>query len=288
MTIETCAKVNLTLEVLGRRADGFHELATVFQAVDLCDRITLRPADELRLTADGVEVPTDARNLCWRAALLLSERFDCAPRAHIHLAKRIPSGAGLGGGSGNAAGTLAALARFWKLPASADELAELAARLGSDCAFFLDGGAAVGRGRGERLTRLPALPDRVILVLAPREPVPTGAVYGALTGFRPAAGAATEALARGLAAGVVPPTDEWLVNDLEAASARVSALVAEDRERLAAAVPGRYRLSGSGGAWFLPLASAEAEAVRARLAALWPERAMWLTRPVDWGWRPVG
>ena len=288
MIIETCAKVNLTLEVLGRRADGFHELATIFQAVDLCDRITLTPADRLVLTAEGADVPLDETNLCHRAATLLAARCGVEPKVHIALDKRLPVGAGLGGGSGNAAGTLAALARLWRLDVTTEALEAMAAELGSDCAFFVRGGAAVGAGRGERLARLPILAGWRLVILAPAEPVPTGAVYRALDGFRAEAGEATARLAAGLRAGHVPPPGEWLVNDLEAPAMRVSARLAEDGEHLARLVPGRYRLSGSGGSWFVPCGDVEtAEAVRGRLAAQWPGRAVWVTQPVDYGWRLV-
>jgi 4-diphosphocytidyl-2-C-methyl-D-erythritol kinase len=288
MIIETCAKVNLTLEVLRRRPDGYHELATVFQAIDLCDRLSFEPAPVLELVVEGCDLPTDHRNLCHRAATLLAGRAGIAPNVRITIDKRLPVGAGLGGGSGNAAGTLAALARFWRLAVGDDELEALAAELGSDCAFFVRGGAAVGLGRGEQLRRLPPPAGLSLVILGPAEPVPTGPVYGALRGFRPEAGAATRRLAEGLAAGCLPPASEWLVNDLEEPATRVSAALAADRALLESAVPGRYRLSGSGGSWFLPAVSAaEAEGLAARLRALWPGRAVWVTRPATDGWRLV-
>lgn len=285
MTIETCAKVNLTLEVLRRREDGFHELATVFQAIDLTDRLTFRRADSLSLEVRGVPVPSDSRNLVHRAATLLARTYGIEPAVHIRIDKRIPVGAGLGGGSGNAAGALAGLARFWDLPTSDDELAGLAATLGSDCAFFIRGGAAVGRGRGELLEPLPTLTGYSLLLLGPRESVSTPAVYRALQGFRPDAGAATELLAAGLRSGAVPPPSAWLVNDLAEPAARVSARVAEDAEILAREAPGCAMLSGSGGAWFLVTEPERAEALRLELATIWPTRPMWLVRPVAWGQR---
>lgn len=287
MVIETCAKVNLTLEVLGRRDDGFHELATVFQAIDLCDRLTFSEWDGLAVSVEGAAVPTDERNLCHRAATALARFGGAEPKVRIRVEKRIPVGAGLGGGSGNAAGTLAALNRWWGLGADLDTLVGLAAALGSDVPFFLEGGAAVGRGRGERLEPLPALCGYCLVVLAPGEPVATGAVYRALEGFRPDAGMATERLAEGLRAGQSPPPAQWLVNDLELPATRVSATVRADRERLESLLPGRYRLSGSGGAWFVPALEAEVDAVCEVLTRAWPGRAVWVTRPVDYGWREV-
>lgn len=287
MLIETCAKVNLTLEVLRRRDDGFHELATVFQAIDLHDRIRIADAAALEVEVVGADVPADERNLCHRAAVALAQRFGVEPRVRLAIEKRIPVGAGLGGGSGNAAGTLGALARWWQLPATNADLVELAASIGSDCAFFLRGGAAVGEGRGERLEPLPPPAGLVLVVLAPAEPVPTGAVYRALEGFRDDAGAATRRLSEGLRAGGLPPAAAWLVNDLEEPAARVSAAVAADRRRLDELAPGRFRLSGSGGSWFAPAEAGEAGELAERLRRAWPGRAVWAARPVDYGWRVV-
>ncbi|MBI2301127.1 MAG: 4-(cytidine 5'-diphospho)-2-C-methyl-D-erythritol kinase [Armatimonadetes bacterium] len=288
MRIETGAKVNLTLEVLRRRPDGYHELATVFQAIDLADRIELTSADSLEVTVHGADVPTDDRNLCHRAATALAAEAGIRPEVRIAISKRVPVGAGLGGGSANAAGTLAALCRFWGLGDDPERLHRLAAGLGSDVAFFLHGGAAVGLGRGERLEPLPGLPEPSrLVILSPGEGVATGRVYGALDGFRAGAGQVTERLAAGLRAGVVPPIGEWLVNDLELPAARVSAVVREDRERLAALLHTPFRLSGSGGAWFVPVPAADAEGVRASLAGVWPERSVWVARPVSHGWREV-
>ena len=288
MVIETCAKVNLTLEVLRRRDDGFHELATIFQAVDLCDRLTLEPADELTVVVHGADLPTDQRNLCYRAASRLAEVCGRQPTVRIGLDKRLPIGAGLGGGSGNAAGVLGALDELWHAGLSQAELVALAAELGSDVAFFLAGGAALGGGRGEELTPLPVLPELAIVILGPAHPVPTGAVYGALQGFRTDAGEATRRLAEGLWQGSLPPLGEWLVNDLEEPAKTVSAALSEDAAQLEAWWPGRYRLSGSGGSWFLPVAAAEGGGILSRLVERWPGRPAWLTHPVSWGWRKVG
>ncbi len=287
MIIHTCAKVNLTLEMLRRRPDGYHDLMTVFQAIDLCDRIHLEPADELALTVSGADIPADASNLCWRAAALLAERAGRRPEVALRVEKRIPVGAGLGGGSGNAAGVLGALARLWQLDLGDEELVALGAELGSDVAFFLRGGAALGSGRGEVLEPLPAWSGRAIVVLAPREAVSTGRVYGALRQFRPAAGAASRLLADGLRSGNVPAPEQWLVNDLEAPAAEVSAAVRDDAERLAVLGLSAYRLSGSGGAWFHLADEADSAAVVGRLQAIWPGRAIWVTRPVTYGWCEV-
>ncbi|MBI5833898.1 MAG: 4-(cytidine 5'-diphospho)-2-C-methyl-D-erythritol kinase [Armatimonadetes bacterium] len=288
MIIDTCAKVNLTLEVLARRQDGFHELATVFQAVDLCDRLVFGESDQLELVVHGAPIPADERNLCYQAAQLLARHAGIEPRVRIEVFKRIPIGGGLGGGSGNAAGTLAALNLLWQVGLAENELEGLAAELGSDCAFFVRGGAAVGRGRGERLERLPAPTGWTILIVGPSQPVPTGLVYRALESFRPEAGAATAALEAGLRAGCVPPLGEWLCNDLEVPASKVSRALAAEREVLEEAAAGCYRLSGSGGSWFVLAEDADAaESLRTTLLQAWPGRLVAVTRPVDWGWRQV-
>ena len=143
-------------------------------------------------------------------------------------------------------------------------------------------------GRGERLAALPGLPEGRIVILAPAEPVSTGRVYGALDGFRPAAGEASERLAAALREGTVPAPSEWLVNDLEAPAARVSAAVAADQAAMAALGAAGGRLSGSGGAWFTVVPEAAAAGVQVAWAQVWPGRASWITRPVDYGWRRVG
>lgn len=174
------AKINLRLEVLGRRPDGFHEIRTLFQAIDLEDEVEARHADGLVLECDDPALPTDRRNLVLRAAEALAERLgDPSRGARLTLRKRIPVGGGLGGGSANAAGALVALSRLWESPLRHDELAELAASLGADVPFFLVGGTAYGWGRGERVRPLPALPPTSILLGAPPFPISTAEVYAA-------------------------------------------------------------------------------------------------------------
>lgn len=286
MIIETCAKVNLTLEMLHRRDDGFTELASVFQAIDLCDRIELLPRQGLAMRVEGADLPADPSNLCWRAAALLSERLGREPDVAITLYKRIPFGAGLGGGSGDAAGVLAALNAAWRGGLGLHELAGIASELGSDVPFFLAGGTALVTGRGEHVHSIPSLPDDWrIVILAPRESVSTAAVYRELSGFRPEAGAATQELAARLESRQLGDWRTLLVNDLEAPATAVGVALADDRQRLSEADLPAFLLSGSGGSWFVPVAADEAEAVAGRIRGLWPERAVWVTRPVAYGWR---
>lgn len=149
------AKINLHLGVGPLRADGFHELRTVFHAVDLVDEVTAAPADRLAVTVtgDAAGVPTGPENLAWRAAALLATHLDRPPHVRLSIDKRIPVAGGMAGGSADAAAALLACATLWD--ARDADLPALAARLGSDVTFPLVGGTAVGTGRGEALTAAP-------------------------------------------------------------------------------------------------------------------------------------
>ncbi|MEU8497098.1 4-(cytidine 5'-diphospho)-2-C-methyl-D-erythritol kinase [Streptomyces lavendulae] len=158
IAVRAPAKVNLQLGVGGRRADGYHELASVFLTVSLFDRITLTPAEELRVTVGGVGaagVPADGSNIAARAVDLLAKRSGLHPGVHVHIDKCIPVQGGMAGGSADAAGALVGCNALWNLGIGRPDLVELAAELGSDVPFSVLGGAAFGSGRGERLTVLP-------------------------------------------------------------------------------------------------------------------------------------
>ncbi len=161
------AKINWVLRVLGRRPDGFHEIDTVFQTIDLADELEFEaaPGHRIELSVTGRTTGPLHANLVYRACRLLQSRLQSPCGMKVHLDKRIPVGGGLGGGSSNAAVTLLAANHLWKAGLSRAELAELGAELGSDVPFFLFGGTARAAGRGERLTLLPDSPRRYPLVL---------------------------------------------------------------------------------------------------------------------------
>lgn len=165
------AKINLYLEILGDRADGYHELAMVLQSIDLCDRIELyaNGTDTIRIHCDHAQVPLDKSNLAYRAAELMTTQF---PKVFakfggvdIEIDKRIPVAAGLAGGSTDAAAVIVGIDLMWQLGLTQSELQELAAQLGSDIPFCIAGGTAIATGRGEKLSPLPDL-DQVYVVLA--------------------------------------------------------------------------------------------------------------------------
>ncbi|WP_198344289.1 4-(cytidine 5'-diphospho)-2-C-methyl-D-erythritol kinase [Mycobacterium dioxanotrophicus] len=154
VTVRVPGKVNLYLAVDDLREDGYHELTTVFHAVSLTDEVTVRNADMLSVTmsGEGVEaLPTDERNLAWRAAVLLADHVGRAPDVAIAIDKSIPVAGGMAGGSADAAGVLVAMNTLWELGVPRRDLHALAARLGSDVPFALHGGTALGSGRGEEL-----------------------------------------------------------------------------------------------------------------------------------------
>jgi 4-diphosphocytidyl-2-C-methyl-D-erythritol kinase len=175
------AKVNLGLAVLGRRDDGYHDVETILAAISLGDNLTVRRADRLSLAVHGQPgVPTDRRNLAWRAAEAFAAATGTPPAARIEISKHVPPGSGLGGGSSDAAGTLVALNRLHGDPLDRERLRGLAAGLGADVPFFLDGGIALAEGRGERLTRL--VHKKIHIVLAfPKAAVSTAWAYKQLS-----------------------------------------------------------------------------------------------------------
>src|SRR5438552_6779603 len=164
---EAPAKINRELRVGARRPDGFHEIRSRFCTIDLADRLEIEEAAGLEITCAGIPVPEGDSNLVARAARRLAEELGIAPRARIRLEKRIPVGAGLGGGSADAAVTLLLLSRLWDSPLSAAGLSDVAASVGSDVPFFLQGGEADVTGRGERVTPREDGPARELLLLVP-------------------------------------------------------------------------------------------------------------------------
>lgn len=180
LTLESPAKVNLNLALLGLRDDGFHELAMVMQAVDFCDELVLEPHSGLQLRCEGLELANDHTNLVMQAARLLREAFpERQLEARICLRKRIPLKAGLGGGSSNAAATLMGLNQFWGLGLSTEELQMYGARLGSDVPFFIAGGTQLCFGRGERLEPVAKPPGGAVLLSKRMDvSVPTAWAYG--------------------------------------------------------------------------------------------------------------
>jgi len=181
LRLNAYAKVNLSLDVLGRRPDGYHEVETVLHTVELHDTVVLREVEGgVRVVCDHRRVPTDEQNLVFRTAQLLRETYGVARGVEVEIRKRIPPASGLGGGSSDAAVTLLGLAQMWKLRLDHGQLVDLASRVGSDVPFFLVGGAALATGRGERLRFLPTLPTTWVVLACPEVEVSTAWAYAQL------------------------------------------------------------------------------------------------------------
>ncbi len=213
---ECPAKVNLSLRVMGRRPDGYHEIRTVFQTIDLSDVLTAETSAELSLACDEPALDCGASNLVLRAARLLRERSGTRAGAAMRLEKRIPIAGGLGGGSSDAAGALVALSALWDVPLPLDELSALGASLGADVPFLLRGGTAEGAGRGDRITPLPfAGPIRLLLGVPPFG-VSTADAYAWADAHLTPAG--KDVSLDPATAGKLPPGNDfrWGTNDLEA------------------------------------------------------------------------
>lgn len=182
ISVKAPAKINLTLDVLGKRPDGYHEVEMVMTTVDLADRVDLTLREDGRITLDcsASFVPDDIRNHAYKAAVLLKERYHVSQGVHLYIDKQIPVAAGLAGGSSDAAAALRGLNHLWGLQLSIDQLAELGAEIGSDVPFCVYGGTALAKGRGEQIVHLgPPAPCWVILAKPPVG-VSTADVYGQL------------------------------------------------------------------------------------------------------------
>ena len=192
LTLRPPAKINLTLRVGARDASGYHDVRTVLQSIALADKLLATPRrGPFALAVSGRGVPADRTNLVWRAAELLwrrSGRAGDAQHAHLYLTKNIPAGAGLGGGSADAAAALVALNALWDLKRPRQELADLGAELGADVPFFLCGGTALGVGRGTEIYPLPDAPRVGVVIIKPSFSVATAEAYAWLAADRAAAG----------------------------------------------------------------------------------------------------
>lgn len=178
LSVPAPAKLNLMLHITGRRADGYHNLQTLFQFLDYGDTLHFRRRDDNQLTlAPAIAGVPFADNLIVRAARLLQQRAGTICGADIRLDKKLPMGGGLGGGSSDAATTLLALNKLWQLHLSEDELATLGLTLGADVPVFVRGAAAFAEGVGEQLTPVPELPEPWYLVVCPQVHVNTGKIF---------------------------------------------------------------------------------------------------------------
>lgn len=178
LTVKAYAKINLALDVIAKRPDGYHEVAMVMQTIDLADSVRFKKQDgDITVTANILALACDDSNLAYRAAALLKDIYGVEQGVHITLEKKIPMAAGLAGGSADAAAVLVGLNCLWELGLSLDRLCDLGAALGSDVPFCLRGGTMLAEGRGEKLTALPLLPECFVVLAKPAVNVSTAWVY---------------------------------------------------------------------------------------------------------------
>lgn len=180
--VKAPAKINLTLDVLYKRPDNFHEVEMVMTTVDLADRISLESREDgvIQIISTDNFVPNDHRNFAFQAARLIKDTYGIKQGVSITIEKEIPIAAGLAGGSSDAAATLKGLNELWNLGLSTDELAELGAKIGSDVSFCVYGGTALATGRGEIIKEIPAPPNCWVVLAKPKIGVSTAEVYGGL------------------------------------------------------------------------------------------------------------
>jgi len=248
LRLQAPAKLNLYLRVLGKRPDGYHELETVFERIDLADELTFEPADTVRLTCNDPSLLCGEDNLILRAARLLQTATGTKRGAAIHLIKRIPTAAGLGGGSSDAATTLLALNRLWNLDLQPQHLTELAAQLGADVPFFLlETSFALGKGRGDACQPLAAPSVELAHVLVvPAVRLSTTEVFSTAEFNLTAKTPSSTMVAHALSNGSLSELAQGLWNDLEPEAIRRCPIISVIQSRLRERGCLGVRLSGSG------------------------------------------
>ncbi|MBM7646469.1 4-diphosphocytidyl-2-C-methyl-D-erythritol kinase [Scopulibacillus daqui] len=177
------AKINLSLDVIGKRNDGFHEVNMVMTTIDLCDRIecTALDTDQIKINSSAAFVPEDERNFAYQAAQLIKKKYNIRQGVMINISKEIPVAAGLAGGSSDAAATIRALNKMWDLKMSIEEMMDLGAKVGSDVPFCVIGGTAIAAGRGEKLTPIASPPPCWVILAKPSVSVSTAEIYRSLS-----------------------------------------------------------------------------------------------------------
>lgn len=246
ITIKAYAKINLTLKVLGKRTDGYHQVEMVMQNLALHDQLVFSAGmSGIRLTVEG-DAPPGQDNLVYRAAKLLQKHSNCKKGAHIALIKNIPAAAGLAGGSADAATTLIGLNSLWGLGLNLKELMYLGGQLGADIPFCLLGGTALARGKGEQLTPLPVLPKMGVVLIKPFFEVSTAEVYGrfaqVVLGKRPDTAVMIAAIKSENTTAIV----KNLANDLESVTFKIHPRLLEIKKQLKSAGALGVLMSGSG------------------------------------------
>jgi 4-diphosphocytidyl-2-C-methyl-D-erythritol kinase len=267
-TLPSFAKINWTLEILGKRADGYHELRTLLQTVSLADELVFELAEhDIEIVCDHPDVPGDETNLAHRAARLLQEFTGITRGVRITIDKRLPVAAGIGGGSSNAAMTLIALQRLWQVKLESRDLFSLAAKLGADAPFFFIGGTCLGVGRGDEVYPMAEIRTDHLLLVNAGISVSTREVYGNLPPDLTNPGAITKmplSFEAAYAAEAQPDELPVLHNDLEQTVFARHPLLAEIKQRLGQSGARGALMSGSGSTVFAIFDSEKARSTARR------------------------
>jgi len=286
LTVQAFAKINLTLDVFNKRSDGYHSLASVMQTISLHDtiEITALPTPDIELECEGDTapgVPPDASNLVWRAARSVLDVAQCESGLRIRLRKQIPSQAGLGGGSSDAAATLLGVTTLFGFAIGPKLLHELAVKLGSDVPFFLLGGTAVVRGIGDNLSPIADVPPIFLVIVKPEANVSTAWAYGALDAIvERSSNRATKQMEAAIKESDVSRIIRGQSNDFESVVFREVPAIGWLRDELQMAGARVAHLCGSGSAVY---GVADDEAHAERIAALIRKRyqAVWVARTLS-------
>ncbi|SFG77245.1 4-(cytidine 5'-diphospho)-2-C-methyl-D-erythritol kinase [Sporolactobacillus nakayamae] len=241
------AKINLSLDVLGKRSDGYHEVKMVMTSIDLADRVECGDLSENRILVrtSAPYVPEDERNFAYQAAQCIRETYRINRGVEIMIKKNIPVAAGLAGGSTDAAATIRALDKLWGIGMSYEEMLEIAAKIGSDVAFCIKGGTALATGRGEKITPLPSLPPCWVVLVKPTVSISTAQIYKELDS-QPIMHPDVEAMMRAIEEEDFQTICRLLGNSLESVTMKKVADIAKIKEQMKGIGAEGILMSGSG------------------------------------------
>lgn len=252
ITLKSYAKINISLDLVGKRDDGYHLLRSVMQTVSLCDYITLSRArkDGINMTCNRPYIPTDQKNIAYRTALAFFEYTGINPAVNISLKKYIPCGAGLGGGSSNGAAVVDGLCKLYGIDIPTEKKVEMTKDIGADIPFFFYGGTALCEGIGEIVTKLSPLPDCRIVIAKPPVSLSTAAIFSSQKTKEAFGGSSTDGVIEGIKKGDIKTVIRSAKNALEGASIDECRQIATIKERLLENGADFSMMSGSGSAVF--------------------------------------
>ncbi len=249
INVRAYAKINLSLDLVGKREDGYHLLRSVMQEVSLCDHITLSRAESgITLRCNKHYIPVDERNIAYRTARAFFEHTGITPSVKISIRKYTPCGAGLGGGSSDGAAVVDGLCKLYGVDMSAEQKAALCESIGADIPFFFYGGTSLIEGIGEKVTRLKNLPDCRIVIVKPKASLSTAAIFGSPLTKQAFGGSSTDSVIAGINSGKVERVFEQAKNALEPASCDVCPVIDEIKRRFLEQGAMFSMMSGSGSA----------------------------------------